>query len=171
MATTRISAKDLPKALRAEARKVRGAVRKGQRRAAQRGKAHLIAETGRKDITDRGQYVNSFKVRGGGNRGDVILENDSPIAGVIELGARPHPVNAEGVEAIRAWVARKMLGISAADAEDNLDVEAITWGIVNKLRTEGQEGRFVFQDALPDLRRFLRQEVERQLKRPAGGAR
>jgi hypothetical protein len=168
MATRAISAKDLPKALREEARKVKGAIRSSQRVAAQRGKAHLIAETDRKGITDRGQYKSSFKVRGQGSGGEVVLENDSPIAGVIELGARPHPVSEEGREAIRAWVARKMLGISAADAEDNLDVEAITRAIVEKIRRHGQDGRFVFRDALPTLNRFLREEVERRLKGGAG---
>jgi hypothetical protein len=166
MATRAISAKDLPKALREEARKVKGAIRSSQRVAAQRGKAHLIAETDRKGITDRGQYKSSFQVRGQG--GEVVLENDSPIAGVIELGARPHPVSEEGREAIRAWVARKMLGINAADAEDNLDVGAITRAIVEKIRRHGQDGRFVFRDALPTLNRFLREEVERRLKGGAG---
>src|SRR5262245_18169728 len=114
MATYTITSKELSKALSREAKGVRRKIERGALRAAHRGKALLVRKTDEKGITDLGQFKNSFQVERGAARGIVAeLWNDAPHAGIIELGPRPHPVSREGWEAIREWVARKMLELSA----------------------------------------------------------
>lgn len=161
---------------------VRGIVR-----AAQRGKAFLIAETDRKGITDTGQYKNSFVVlRGGSGERFAIgttatLENQHPMAGVIELGARPHPVSREGIDALTAWVQRK-LAVSGprqvksgpikkgaryretAPLRGDEEARSIAFAIAAKIKKEGQVGRFVFRDAIPMLSTFLGEEIDRSIR-------
>jgi hypothetical protein len=181
-----IEEKDLGRAMRREAKKVPRVLAVSGQRAAYRGKARLIAATDEKGITDMGQYKNSFHVQKGAGRvtgatpTPAILFNDAPMAGVIELGARPHPVSQEGIEAIAAWARRKMgLGqveVSgpvmkgaggrkkfARGVQDDIAM-GIAISIARKIRAEGQKGRFVFADELGTLRKYWREEFERALR-------
>lgn len=186
----------LGSALRAEARKVSGALERGALRSAHRGKALLVRETDAKGITDMGQYKGSFEVQRGVGLAQrlgavplVTITNTSPIAGIIELGARPHPVSKEGIEAIARWVERKLgTGLAAgpvrqqvhgptgkvkfskprkpkAISEEAMEVaNAIAW----KIRHHGQQGRHVFGDAMGRIERYFAEEVERLLRKPSG---
>jgi hypothetical protein len=194
MAAIVIKPSQLGSALRGEARKVAGAIERGAIRGAHRGKAHLIAETDRKGITDMGQYRGSFQVFRGkigpGRSALASIENHAPIAGIVELGARPHPVSKEGIEAIARWVQRK-LGIVGVHGPVQQKVNAKTGkvtfkqprkfvditdeamqianAIAWKIRHHGQEGRFVFAEAKPQIERYFREEVERILREPPRG--
>ena len=57
---------------------------------------------------------------------------------------------------------RKQIGVK--------EVEAIVWGIVGKLRRDGQEPTYVVRNELPLLTRYLRQETERVLAERSGGS-
>lgn len=171
MATYRIDASQVARALKAEDARTVSAIKKGAYRAAMRGKGHLVGAAKKKGKVDLGQYINSFQVARRGD-GIVVLYNDSPIAGVIELGARPHPVSEEGQFAIREWVRRKLLGVSEELAEQNDEVEAIARAIVEKIRRYGQEPTYIFRDEQAVLSGFVKEEVERarrEAERGPGG--
>lgn len=198
MATYRITPGQLPGALRGAARRSRSAVDRGVRRAAQKGKARLIQATNEKKIPYLGQYKNSFHIHtraGKWQGGREALEagtlarlyNDAPHAGIVELGARPHPVSEEGIQAIAEWVKKKgLLGEAprrtgyarksglkgsgpltpmaaaryheAADAYEQ-EARSIAEAIAWKIRRHGQKGRYVFRDEMPTLTRYVAEEV------------
>jgi hypothetical protein len=182
--TVYLTPEQLGPAMRREAKKVPTLLVRAGQRAAFRGKARLIAATDEKGITDMGQYKNSFHVQRGARDLPAVLWNDAPMAGVIELGARPHPVSQEGIEAIAAW-ARRKLGLSqvevsgpvmkgsggrkkfARGVQDDIAM-AIAIGIARKIRREGQKPRFVFRDELGNLRKYWREELERLLRTTKG---
>jgi hypothetical protein len=179
-----LTPEQLGPAMRREAKKVPALLTRAGIRAAQRGKARLVAATDEKGITDMGQYKNSFHVQKGAKDIPAVLFNDAPMAGVIELGARPHPVSQEGIEAIAAW-ARRKLGLSQVEVSgpvmkgaggrkklarsvQNDIAMAIAISIARKIRHEGQKPRFVFKDELGNLRKFWREELERLLRTTKG---
>ena len=182
MTTIVLTPKQLTARLKQDAAKFPGALKAGLRRGAQRGRTLLVHES----PVDTGQFKNAWKVRDTSGVGSAPqIHNDAPHAGIIERGARPHPVNREGVEAIRAWV-KRVLGaelrmnmraqsskgrVKKADVEAQID--SITWAIITKLKREGQVGKFIVEQNLEKLARFAREEVERTLaavfNRPAGG--
>lgn len=123
--------------------------------AALRLKAYLMNVTDELGITDRGIYKNSFRVVKGPN--GPLVENNSPHAPMVELGARPHKVSREGVEAIAAWVRRK-LGVKDSD-----EALGIAYAISKKIEQHGMEGRYVMRDALPHAKRFFDEELFRLL--------
>lgn len=161
-----MSATIRPEQLGAVLRADRDARRKGVRiglyRAAERGKAHLMTMTKRRGKVHMGQYRASWRVVRDGATATIV--NDAPHAGIIELGARPHKVSPEGVEAIREWVRLKVLGYSIADANSNAETDQITWGIVRRLAKYGQRGTFIVRDALPELNRFVGVEINRAMR-------
>lgn len=177
----RVRADQMPALVDRIVRDVRLAIVKGAIAGAHRGRS-LIAKRTPKDL---GQLRDAWKVVEGQNPpGQVVatLLNDAPYAGVVETGARPHPVSREGVENIRGWVLRKFgLGAqarrlerragssvgttAAAGAEGALHldrvVEGIVWGIVTKLKTRGQRPTYFVRKALPSLQGAAQQEVRR----------
>lgn len=195
MATIRLKASQVGRELRARDRKVRRAVNRGVREAAHAGRYTLVRATNEADLVYRGQFKNSWQVRRARRRHgfqDWHLENDAPHAGIIERGARPHPVSPEGRAAIMEWVARKVLGMRMSKQmrafvesggtakpwrrsptrrtrEKLQQLQAITWGIVRKLNREGQEGRFIVRDNLGNLHEILLRMVERRIVAQAAG--
>jgi hypothetical protein len=174
----------LSAALRGEATGVLQDIRRGARLAAHRGRGLLIATTDAKGITDRGMYRNSFRVLpGDGAKTLATLVNDSPYAGIIEMGARPHKVSKEGVEAIAAWVRRKLAvgpvvekvhgptgKVTRKRARISKDAAmGIAYAIARKIAREGQKGRFVVGENLQELTRYLQEEVEAQIHKRAAG--
>lgn len=122
---------------------------------------------------DQGQLKNSWRVRasrgtgiGGGNL-VATLSNDAPHAGIVEGGARPHPVSNEGIAAIHAWVwrNRKDFGFTTRSgrAQGGKGVKAATLGIAyaiaNKIKREGQEPTFFVKDSMPVLQKIAAREV------------
>lgn len=180
-----IRPEQLGAAMQGEAKGVLQAIRRGARLAAHRGRSHLVSETDRKGIVDRGQYRNSFRVLPESGNTMATLVNDSPMAGVIEMGARPHKVSKEGLEAIAAWVRRKLTiasgparvvtsksgktrGVHPKIRITKDEAMGIARAIASKIAREGQKAKHVVGDALPDLTRFLREEVEAQLRKRGG---
>lgn len=153
---TRIRADQLPRALRAEGERIARGIPKACRAAAQRFKARLVARTDELGITDTGMYKNGWRVSAGEGETAAQVYNDAPYAGVIELGARPHPVSAEGREAIARWAMRK-LGLGETEAK------SAAFLIARKLQAEGQKGHFVVRDLIPEARRYFAEELSRVL--------
>lgn len=195
MATFRLKPNQLARALRSTDAAARRAVDAGIMAAAQRGKKHLIEATRKKKVDYLGQYRNSFQVQKFPS-GEVRLLNDSPHAGIVELGARPHPTSKEGIEALTQWVLRKIIEEgpkrpmkqsgpltpwsdakhAAAGGVYSIEDEArgIAYAIAAKFKREGQKGKHIFKDELPDLTRFLKEEVQRRItalasRGPRGG--
>lgn len=154
-----IDPKKLGRVLRGEARFVGKVMVTGARAAANRGVGHLVNATQEAGKVYLSQFVNSFRVSRD-SRG-VVLYNGAPHAGIIEEGARPHPVSQEGQEAIKRWAMRRL-------NVDEQKATAIMRGIVAKLRTRGQKGTFLFRNAQPALTRYYADEVTRLIRAGAG---
>jgi hypothetical protein len=99
-------------------------------------------------------YLGVFKNAWQGDENGVT--NDSPVAGVIERGARPHGVNAEGRAAIQQWAERK-LGL------DEKEASVVMRAVVAKLRKDGQVGLFLVRDNIPKFVEWLDKEITRCL--------
>lgn len=165
----------------------------GAQRGAFMGKRHLV----KLSPTDRGDLRRSWRVttkrirpRGGSGR-PAILINDAPHAGIIEGGARPHPVSQEGIMSIAGWVARKRrrpkarkrtappsrkTSGSRPDAStrkqrkskgpSKSDIQiahAIAW----KIRREGQKPTFFVRKELETLSRIANEQVAIKVRRIA----
>jgi hypothetical protein len=194
----RVSARDAGKAASEMSRDVLQAIRKGTNRGAERARAVLV----RRGPRDQGQLRASWRVTKGTERRPAWrvfrnldarlaeLRNDAPHAGIVELGARPHPVSQEGIQALARWAMRN---ISFKTPTDNLRrarrvavgprelprqgprqrpkdrrfahalqiARAIAW----KIRHEGQKPTYYVRDAMPLVVRVLDAEVQKALKR------
>lgn len=117
----------------------------------------------------------------------VSVTNDAPYAGILERGARPHPVSAEGWMAIFRWVLRHphlfagatktAVGLArravngsgqgkkqrkkttAAVAEATEITNAIVW----KLKNKGQAPLWLVRDSLPQFKKWLAEEINRMM--------
>lgn len=177
----------------------RRAVQRAVLRGAARGQAHLRRAT----PTDQGQLKASWEIKRTGaginptaaafTRSCIlaVLQNDAPHAGIVELGARPHPVSREGWESIYFWVYRnrhlfpsmqtkagrakrvkaggwQSAGRSGgASWEEHPELAAITWGIVRRIRREGQRPTYFVAKELDTLQDFVAIEFVRLLKKLA----
>lgn len=154
MPTIVIDMKSLSSALRGEVEDVRAAVETASKRAAQRMKTKLVADTDKSGVNDTGALRSSWRVMMW--RGSVRVYNDAPYAGVIEAGCRPHPVSKAGREAIARWAVRK-LGVSVAESK------TVAFLVARKISREGQKGHWILRKAVPFLKRMLGEEVVRYL--------
>lgn len=150
-------------------------IKKAMRMSARRGKAILVDRT----PVDRGPLKAAWKVRTldeGGRFTGVENVNSSPYAGIVELGARPHPVSKEGQVAIYEWVRRhfgyttstkkgrsKMHRVAGEPFEDPV-LSEITWGIIHKLKTRGQAPTYFVKGSLPVLTEAMEAEIARILR-------
>lgn len=190
-AVVKISAAALPKALERRNEATFRAIAQGALRAAHRGRAQLVKES----PVDQGQFKGSWKVRPGnagtsGRRSAAVAErsravkladtiNDAPHAGIIEVGARPHPVSAEGIQAITEWVLRQLrdqLGTASGPvqrgtggrrafnkASRQQQAEGIALAIARKIRLHGQEPQYIVRGNLALLHGMLEAEVARRI--------
>lgn len=176
---------DLSAVLASHEKNMPRAIRDGLSMAAHRGRALLV----RMSPVDMGVYKNSWRVRHSSNGLPDIL-NDAPHAGIVELGARPHHVSAEGIEALTAWVKRHIgtptqgphwqrpnygpklpsqpgpkMPRRAGASLPSVDKEAraMAWAIAKKIEKYGQVGYYVVERAMPQLARFAVQEVSRSV--------
>jgi hypothetical protein len=164
MPTIVIQPKDLARALKREGQRVPNAAKAAAYAAAQRLRARIMEEIDKRKITDMGILKNSIRVvkqnRDAQGRflpgGSVAVRADAPHAGIVELGARPHPVSPEGRMAIARWAARK-LGLSDKEAE------RASWAIAQKIRERGQPPTYVFASCVPDGLKFFGEEIVRIL--------
>lgn len=152
------SFKVTPEGLAVQLRKLAQAspkvLRKGLVRAARRGQPHLVGKT----PTDMGQARNSWRVLEGAD--GIRLENSAPHAGIIEMGARPHKVNAEGKRAIAEWAMRK-LGLDEAQAK------SFSFALAKKIEREGQAPTYFVRGEIQKLADFIGPAVLAELKKEA----
>lgn len=143
---------------------VLAAIHRGAENGARRGLAHVKSKT----PVDNGQLRAAWKVRGGdGARRLASLENDAPYAGIVELGARPHPVSRAGIIAIWEWVYRHRAAMGfvtgSGRARGGLSVEKetlrIAYAIAAKIRREGQRPTYFVRRELPELGNLSLYEV------------
>jgi hypothetical protein len=176
--TVRVAPGALGATLRAHGRGNTRAIKAGIKIAASRARDHL------KSISpvDTGLFKNAWAIVAAA--GNYSVENDSPYAGIIERGARPHKVNREGVEAIREWVRRKvaLLGppgggparmLTKAEAGPGGAfehyVDEITWAIIKTIEKKGQKGLYLVRNNLTKFLSWLDEEVQRQLDKASSG--
>lgn len=141
----------LEQTLRRDIKARREAVKNGISSASLRGRALLTSRTptGATNLLKVAWQVR--KAQSG-----YLIENTAPYAGVIEGGARPHPVSLEGRLAIQHWAMRK-LGMDEKEAAGLAD------GVAHKLAEYGQQGTFYVKNSLPELAKFLDAEITRYL--------
>ncbi len=156
--TIRISAKALGPELTARAKQTPKAMRAGIRLAAERARSLLASKT----PVDTGAMKARWRVSQGGT---VEVVNDTPYAGVIEGGARPHGVSVEGRHAIKLWFMRKL---KLSEKEASIRTEAFC----QRLMAHGWPGTFFVRNALPDITKMAATSVNHVLdaasRRPAG---
>lgn len=189
--TIRIGLDKLPAALDLGEKTMRRAIAVGALAGAHRGRAVVVRRT----PTDQGQLRGSWKVKAGAGEftgfSDSLAEliNDAPHISIVELGAKPHAVSAEGWAAIYEWVRRHYRGaMTGAGVKvyslgsrgtmkprgkaaigpfkgDDPDISAITWAIVTKIKKYGQEPTFFVRDSVDELREVMAAELNREIAR------
>jgi len=163
-----IESKDAAAFLRKLDIATRKRVRVAMQIGAERGRSIMVRRT----PVDTGETKAAWKVFTTAVSTEAArLVNDAPHVGIIETGARPHPVSDVGILAIERWVARHSdIWQAAQDGggghmlTKEQAIAAVTHGIVWKLRTLGQEPTYFIRNALPALRRAMAAEVRRLMK-------
>lgn len=102
-----VALRALPRVLERHQERVQTALVLGLQSAARFGEGHLRKVTPK----DRGMAQASWSYRKGPKNARpptpvAWIENSSPYIGILEKGARPHPVSLEGQRAIYEWVER-----------------------------------------------------------------
>jgi hypothetical protein len=180
----RVSSKHAGKAAADLSRDVLQAIRKGTNRGAERARAMIV----RRGPRDQGQLRASWHVKKGSERRPMgakdaelaELRNDAPHAGIVELGARPHRVSQEGLQAIARW-AMRVMSFKTPPATRRRRGEqgprqrpkdrrfaaalGIARAIAWRIRREGQKPTYFVRDAMPVAVRLLEAEVQKALKR------
>lgn len=151
-ATIRIQPHQLKNALIGEHERLKKNMQIAAYRAAMRFKTLIVDTIDEMGITDRGVFKNSWKVLRTIEGAQVF--SDCPYAGVIELGARPHPVSEEGQELIAQWAMRKL-------DLDETEARRAAFLIARKIARVGQEPTYMVRDHLPEARRYFAEELVR----------
>lgn len=155
MGAVTIKPQDLAGALRQEGERIRAALPMAAYAASLHFAAYLADQIDERGITDRGILKNSIQaIRNADGSATTVIT--APHAGMVELGARPHPVGPEARRAIKEWAMRK-LGL------DEEAAERASWGIGHKIETEGQKPTYVVRDSMPAAGRFFGEELVRIL--------
>lgn len=157
MTATRIDIMDAPLVIKRHDAMMMKLVDKAARAAAMKLKTYLVMRVDELGITDRGLYKNGLVVIG------TSVHAEAPHSGVVELGARPHPVSREGIENIAGW-ARRKLGI-----QDPGEALSIAYAIAHKIEEEGQAPRYVMRDAMPQAKLFFEEEFKRLASKEHNG--
>lgn len=157
----KIRPQDLPRGIMQRTDAVKKAILTGTVNGAMRGRAILVRET----PVDQGQLRASWKVR---QRilGNIIAElfNDAPHAGIVEAGARPHPVNRAGIFALTrwAWRNRGLFGLRSLE-----EAQGVAFAVAKKIALRGQVGKFFVRKQMHRIETAMRREVERSLNKLA----
>jgi hypothetical protein len=160
MSRAPLDIKDLPGELARREKEVKRAIARGIRNGTRRGRAVLVMRTPK----DTGLLKASWRdsTVGSGARGVVTeIFNTAPYAGIVEEGARPHAVSAEGRQAILEWARRHFPG------KTEQELEGITFAICRKLREHGQEPTYFIRNARPELARVMVEEIVRAVQKVA----
>ena len=86
-----------------------------------------------------------------------MIVNSAPHVGILELGARPHPVSAEGIAALTRW-AQTQLGLLPEEARQA--AHAIAW----KIRKHGAKPAYFVRDSIPDLAQAMGRAINKQIR-------
>lgn len=164
----------------------RDAIVRGVHRGAFRGMNVMMKRT----PTDQSQLKQSWRVTKAFPSSASVMQlaaliNDAAHAGIVEGGARPHKVSAEGWAAIYQWVyrhrryfgfvtksgrtarARATIGDVRTKTDVVPELASVTWGIVKRLEREGQKPTWFVRESLPVLTEVLEAEVETQIAKVA----
>lgn len=155
MTTIDITADKLPAALRANGKGTSAALKIAAIAAARRFVPYLAKLTDDMGITDRGIFKAGWKAEKTARGASV--SNDTPYAGVIELGARPHAVSPAARQLLKEWAIRK-LGVSAKEAD------GISWAIAHKIAQKGQAPTYMVRDAMPHAAKWFAEEFARVMR-------
>lgn len=101
------------------------AVRRGVRNSARRGRAHLVRVTPKDSGLLKASWKDTTTGPGATSTTVAMVYNDAPYAGIVEAGARPHPVSEEGQLAIYEWVKRHF-GFQAIGSGKNRKIRAVS---------------------------------------------
>lgn len=178
MAVIKVTAKEIGRELTERNRGIRRRTQKAMMRSALRGQAMLARRTP-KDLGQAKAGWRTSKPVVSNVAAAVDLYNDVPYVGILEHGARPHPVSREGWLAIYQWVRRhftfstkiargknegKRSRQKMMDQGDPMLAE-ITNAIVYKIQKYGQRPTYFVKRSMPELRKSLGREVDMQLGR------
>lgn len=169
MPVIKIGEHEIGRELRARERRQPKVMKRAMVRAARHGRTLLARRTPK----DLGQAKAGWRISTpikGKTRAAVDLYNDVPYVGILEHGARPHPVNLEGRVAIQEWVRRhyRILQHEGGPKRGKKREQAIldiTNAIIWKLRTRGQKPRYFVKRSIPELQEFFAKEVDRQIQK------
>lgn len=153
--TTEINVEDLSATLLREGKRHQQACMTAALAGARKFQALLVQRTDDLGITDQGMLKNSWKAER--TEWGAIVYSDCPYAGIIELGARPHPVSIEGQIGIRAWAIRK-LGVPEEEAD------SVTFLICRKIRLEGQEPKYLVAGVVGKAHDYYYEELDRIMR-------
>lgn len=164
--------------LRARASKTPAAITKAMFRAAKRGQAMLARRTPKDLGQAKAGWKTSEPVRGS-RKAHIDLYNDVPHIGILEHGARPHPVSLEGRIAIHEWVVRHYNSMRKVSGpvqpgkkkktrksgpqgreQEMLD---ITNAIIHKIRTKGQDPTYFVKRSMPELQEDFGKQLNKQI--------
>lgn len=183
--TTTLTNKQLLNVVAGMEAKVATAVLRGIRDGARAGVGLLVQKTPK----DTGLLKASWKVSRVGSKlesGSLAeIVNTAPHAGIVEAGARPHPVSEEGQEAIYRWVLRhfRMTGrgsdrkvqsirdtkgkgsrLKEAGRFRNAEAVKIMQGICRKLALKGQAPTYFVKQTIPEINKATVDMVVRELE-------
>lgn len=154
----KLTPNELPREMKRRGKKMPKVIERGLRAGARRGAVILRKRTpvGATTALRRG-----WQVRRSFDSGEPAgLANLAPHAGIVEKGARPHPVNREGIAAITHWAVRK-LGLPRDEAA------RVAHAVAHKIRREGQKPTYFVRDSLGDLRDAAKKEVGKAISKQA----
>ncbi len=168
-----VSLKDLPKALRQEAGRVRGAGLRGLRMGARRGEALMAVKS--QDISDLSLFMQGWTVRNTPKGAELL--NDAPHAAIVEAGSRPHwppllpileylgrkkGVSTAGVTQGGKWDLSDQEMFTRSEALEELRLFAVK--VAGKIAAHGTSPKWILRDSQPQFARFVSEEVERALR-------
>lgn len=152
MPTIRVQNRQMSTVIKSDARLNRTAMGNAIEKASERFIKYLRRVSPR-GATD--EYRNSWETEGKGLGLRVI--NSAPYAGIIERGARPHPVNQKGIEKLILWARAKI-------TNNQMEAEEIAHRIAWSIRQNGSRAFHVLEKALPRLEELFDEIVEREIE-------
>lgn len=163
---------ELPRFYAELAKQLPRAADRGLLSAAKRSATYLRTDSKERGIFNLGVYARSWK----GERIPVGARvfNDATYAGVIEDGRRPNSTFPPP-EPIRRWVRRRLRGALKAELKtrwsrrgsggptlDQIEKQ-VAFAVARKIARDGIPAKHVLREAMPMIRRFVREEVETEL--------
>jgi bacteriophage HK97-gp10 putative tail-component len=141
--TIKLKPGELPFRIKKNAQILKKVIKNGTRKAAEKSMRLLKSKT----PVDTSRTQESWKVISDGDT--YIVNNDSPIIGILDKGARPHNVNSAGVAAITAWCDRKNPGLS------DKQLNNFVWAVITKIKQVGYEGKNFIDGTIDERRQIL----------------